>query len=118
MEASEKITNYINGITDWRGHRLASLRKLINEAAPEAKETWKWNCPIWEQNGLLCGISAFKGHVKLNFLQGAFLKDPKGLFNSGLDSKMHRSINFNENDPVDEGEIKSLVRDAVKHNGN
>src|SRR5690606_34334944 len=115
MKPSEKITEYIKVINDWRGERLMRLRKLVNEAAPEAKEAWKWNCPIWEQNGLLCGISAFKSHVKLNFLQGASLEDPKGLFNSGLDSKSHRSINFTENDAIDEPYIKSLVRAAVAY---
>lgn len=117
MNSSEKITQYINGINDWRGERLFQLRKLINEAAPETTEVWKWICPIWERNGLICGISAFKSHVKLNFLQGASLEDPQGLFNSGLDSKSHRSINFAENDAIDEPAIKSLVRAAVAQNG-
>ncbi len=34
MNASERITNHINELADWRGKMLARLRKLIIEAAP------------------------------------------------------------------------------------
>jgi len=113
---SQLISNQIAELADWRGETLARLRKLIHEAAPEIKEEWKWGTAVWSQNGLICSVGAFKDHVKLNFFEGASLKDPKGLFNSGLDAKATRAIDFNEGDDIDESALKALVRAAVVHN--
>ena len=60
MNPSEQITNYIAGITDWRGQRLAGLRKLVLEADSGLTEEWKWSVPVWSHKGMVCGISAFK----------------------------------------------------------
>ena len=114
--ASTTITKYISGTKDWRGKRLGQLRKLIGAAAPELKEDWKWGVPVWTHNGLVCSVGAFKDYVKLNFFLGARLKDPKGLFNNGLESKAMRAIDFREGDKLDEPAIKALVRAAVALN--
>jgi hypothetical protein len=116
MNASEQIDQYISGVNDWRGDLLDRLRKLVHEAAPEAVEEWKWNSPVWSHNGPVCSASAFKKHVGLNFFQGASLEDPNGLFNSGLESKKSRSINFLEGDTVNEVALKELIRTAVDRN--
>ena len=50
--------------------------------------------------------------MKINFFKGASLKDPKGLFNAGLDAKAMRSIDFHQGDRIDAGAIASLVRAA------
>jgi hypothetical protein len=65
---------------------------------------------------LVCAISGFKDHVKFNFFKGAYLPDRKGLFNSGLDSKEHRSINFAEDDKLDKSALKELIKAAVSYN--
>ena len=116
MSPSEQITQKIASYTDWRGPVLARLRKLIQEANPKLKEEWKWSSPVWSSDGLVCSIGAFKDHVKINFFQGAALKDPKGLFNAGLDAKATRAIDIREGDKIDEAAIKGLVKAAVKHN--
>jgi len=33
-EAAEQITNYLSGLSDWRGKLLARLRKVIRDASP------------------------------------------------------------------------------------
>jgi hypothetical protein len=71
---------------------------------------------VWSQNGLVCSTGTFKDHVKLNFFGGASLKDPKGLFNSGLDAKATRAIDFYEGDDIDEAALKNLIRAGVVHN--
>ena len=116
MTPSQLISNQVAELADWRGEMLARLNKLILEAAPDITEEWKWGTAVWSQNGLVCSAGAFKDHVKLNFFEGASLKDPKGLFNSGLDAKATRAIDFNEGDDIDESALKALVRAAVVHN--
>jgi hypothetical protein len=34
MTPSQRISEYIAEVTDWRGEMLARLRKLVHEAAP------------------------------------------------------------------------------------
>jgi hypothetical protein len=116
MTPSQRISEYIAEVTDWRGEMLARLRKLVHEAAPNVAEEWKWGSPVWSQNGILCSASAFKDHVKINFFKGASLEDPKGLFNAGLEAKATRAIDFIESDEIDESGLKDIIRAAVAFN--
>ncbi len=113
---SQLITNQIAELGDWRGRMLARLRKVILEADPNITEEWKWNTAVWTHEGLVCSAGAFKDHVKLNFFKGASLKDPKGMFNAGLDAKNTRAIDFSEGDSLDASALKDLIRAAVAHN--
>ena len=116
LTASQHIDNHIKELADWRGKLLARLRKLILEAAPDLSEEWKWDTPVWSHKGNVLAAGAFKDHIKLNFFKGASLKDPKGLFNAGLDAKATRAIDFSEGDEIDESALKELVRAAVSYN--
>jgi hypothetical protein len=116
LKAAQLITNQIAELGDWRGRMLARLRKVILEADPHITEEWKWNTAVWTHEGLVCSAGAFKDHVKLNFFKGTSLKDPKGLFNAGLDAKSTRAIDFSEGDSIDTSALKNLIRAAVAHN--
>ena len=114
--ASQLITNQIAALGDWRGQMLARLRELILAAEPGITEEWKWGTGVWTNNGLVCAAGAFKDHVKLNFFKGASLKDPKGLFNAGLEAKATRAIDFHEGAKIDAPALKALIRAAVASN--
>jgi hypothetical protein len=114
--ASQQITNQIAELTDWRGKKLAHLRKLILDAAPGMTEDWKWGTAVWSHNGNVVAAGAFKDHLKINFFKGAALKDPKSLFNAGLDAKTSRAIDIDEGDIINEGDLKDLIRAAVALN--
>lgn len=116
LTPSQRITNQIAELTDWRGKMLARLRKLIHEAAPDITEEWKWDTAVWSQKGNVVAAGAFKDHLKLNFFKGASLEDSNGLFNAGLDAKATRAIDFNEGDDINESALKDLIRAAVAHN--
>lgn len=114
--ASQLITKQIAELSDWRGKMLAKLRKLILEADPDITEEWKWETAVWSHNGNVVAIGAFKDHVKVNFFKGASLKDPKHLFNAGLEAKATRAIDIHEGEKVNEAALKELIRAAVAHN--
>ncbi|MCC2631412.1 MAG: hypothetical protein K0S20_111 [Patescibacteria group bacterium] len=118
MNASEQISAYIAEISDWRGTMLSQLRDLINQAEPTPTEEWKWGVPVWTHQGLVCAISAFKNHVKINFFEGVNLPDPHHLINGGLDSKAHRSIDFKEGETINETALRELIQTAITHNIN
>ena len=117
MNASDQITKHIDDLRDWRGPLIARLRKLIRESAPAAIEEWKWNTPVWSQNGNLLAVGAFRDHVKINFFKGAALDDPHGLFNAGLEAKATRAIDIHEKDRLDTAALQKLIRAAVALNG-
>jgi hypothetical protein len=116
MTASERVTNHINELGDWRGKALARLRRLIHDAAPDLIEEWKWNTPLWSCNGNVVAVGAFQDHVKINFFKGASLDDPHRLFNAGLEAKASRAIDVHEDDRINEAALKDLVRAAVALN--
>ena len=116
MTPSQHIDNFIKELPDWRGKMIARFRKLVLKAAPELTEEWKWGVPVWSFNGNVVASGVFKDHVKLNFFKGASLKDPKKLFNSGLDAKATRAIDFAEDSKFDEDALRELVLEAVALN--
>lgn len=116
LTASQQVDNYIKGLTDWRGKLLARLRKLVLASASELTEEWKWDTPVWSFKGNVVAGGVFKDHIKLNFFKGASLKDPKKLFNAGLEAKTSRGIDFTENSKIDEAALKDLIREAVALN--
>ena len=115
-KASKLIDKMIADLGDWRSKLLARLRRLILESAPDITEEWKWNTAVWTSNGMVCAGGAFKDHVKLNFFKGASLKDPKRLFNAGLDAKATRAIDFTEDYKINEPALKALIRETVAYN--
>jgi len=114
---SRLIDATIRELGDWRGKMLARLRALIRQADPDVVEEWKWSIPVWSHDGLICTGETYKQHVKLTFAKGASVKDPSGLFNSSLEGKVRRAIDFKEGDDVDEAAFKALIRAAVALNG-
>lgn len=116
VNATVQITNYIAGLTDWRGKTMTRLRKLILAASPDLSEEWKWDTPVFAAKGNVVAIGAFKDHLKLNFFKGASLPDPKRLFNAGLDAKATRGIDIHEGDKLNEVALTELIRAAVALN--
>ena len=113
---SQSIDHLIEDLGDWRGKRLARLRKLILEAGPDLTEDWKWETPVWACKGNVMACGVFKDHLKINFFKGASLPDPKKMFNAGLDAKATRAIDIFEDDIVNELNLKELIRAAVALN--
>lgn len=114
--ASALIDARIEELGDWRGEMLAKLRALIQKADPDVTEEWKWGGPVWSHDGLICTGETYKSAVKLTFAKGAFVKDPKGLFNSSLGGSTRRAIDFHEGAKVDATAFKALIRTAVAFN--
>src|SRR5215216_3230393 len=129
---SQQIDAIIKEPGDWRGKKLSQLRALIKKADPAVVEEVKWKkpskpsgVPVWSHDGIICVADtltlapparAGENAVWLTFPKGAQMKDPKKLFNTRLDSKTVRAIDFHEGDTVDETALKALILDAVRLN--
>ncbi|WP_308809774.1 DUF1801 domain-containing protein [Archangium lansingense] len=116
MSASERIDQRIASLDDWRGARLAEIRKLIHEVDPEVVEDWKWmGTPVWSHDGMYVLANPHKDKVKITFFHGARLPDPKKLFTAGEGGKW-RAIDLREGDKLDTTAFKALLRAAVAYN--
>lgn len=117
MSASERIDQRIASLGDWRGVRLAEIRKLIHEVDPGVVEDWKWmGTPVWSHNGMYVLANPHKDKVKITFFHGAQLPDPKKLFNGGREGGKWRAIDLREGDKLDTAALKALLRAAVDYN--
>src|ERR1700722_6535185 len=126
-QTMESISNLVDAriqaLDDWRGEMLAHIRAVIKQADPEVVEECKWvkpsnpwGVPVWSHEGMICTGETHKSVVKMTFAKGAFLDDPAGLFNSSLEGRLRRAIDFHEGDKVNEKALKALIRAAVALN--
>jgi hypothetical protein len=117
LSAAESITKKIEELADWRGEMLGRIRRLIHDADPEIQEEWKWRgTPVWSHDGDVCTGESYKQVVKLTFVRGASLPDPRKLFNASLDGNTRRAIDIREGEALDEVAFKELIRAAVTAN--
>jgi hypothetical protein len=122
QSASKLIDERIGELDGWRGRTLHRVREIIRDADPDVVEEWKWakatnpGVPVWSHDGDICTGEAYKSTVKLTFFKGAALNDPSGLFNSSLGGNVRRAIDIREDDEIDAGALKTLVREAVALN--
>ena len=121
--AAQQIDAILKKYDDWRGEMLSRLRALIKQADPALVEEVKWKkpsrpegVPVWSQDGILCFCDTLKNAVRLTFPKGAQMKDPQKLFNTRLDSKTVRAIDFHEGDTINEAPLKALILEAVELN--
>ena len=120
QSAAQQIDAILKKYDDWRGEMLSRLRALIKQADPALVEEVKWKkpsrpegVPVWSQDGILCFCDTLKNAVRLTFPKGARMKDPHKLFNTRLDSKTVRAIDFHEGDTINEAALQALMLEAV-----
>lgn len=121
--AAELIDQRIADLGDWRGDLLSRIRVAVRNADPDVIEEVKWRKPtnplgvaVWSDAGIVCTGETYKSKVKLTFAKGALLKDPGGIFNSSLDGKVRRAIDFHGTDELDVDALQTLVVEAVAFN--
>src|SRR6266513_3990717 len=121
--ASQQIDDIVRRTAGWRGERLSQLRALIRRSDRGVIEEVKWKkpsrpegVPVWSHDGIVCIGETLKNAVRLTFPKGARLKDPKGLFNTRLDSKSVRAIDFHEGDAINASALKALILEGARLN--
>ena len=109
--------------TDWRHDTLQRIRTLIEETDADVSEEAKWakpsnpaGVPTWSHDGIICTGEIYKNKVKVTFMHGASLDDPRGLFNASLDAGTRRAIDIVEGSKLDEPAFRALIRAAVDLN--
>ena len=93
---------------------IDELRKLVEEAAPEAASSIKWGMPFYSiGNGMMCAIGAHKAHVNL-ILSGppGTYQDPKGLLVG--DGKTGKHLKLTSLGDLPRAEVRGWLRTAAE----
>jgi hypothetical protein len=112
--AADTVEGALNRCTPAQRPILRSVRRLINEAVPQAEELLLYGTPTWFLEGRLCSLRARRGRVELDFARGAELVDPTGLLRDGDDQA--RCVRLEHRRDVHPRALKALVRQAVRLN--
>jgi hypothetical protein len=113
--AAKTVDEYIDGLGgDWRSETVASLRSVVDSAAPAAASTIKWAQPVWESNGPFAYVKAFRSSVNIGFWRGAQLEDRNGILEGDGDRMKH--LTLREGDAIPADELAGFVRQAVELN--
>jgi hypothetical protein len=92
---------------------LGDLRKLVEEAAPDATSSLKWGMPFYTVGGhMMCALAAFKGHVNL-ILSGPpdTFADPDGFLEG--DGKTGRHLKLRSREDLPRAEVRGWLRSAA-----
>jgi hypothetical protein len=112
--AAKTVDEYIAGLQGWQQEVVAAIRAIVQEAAPEAKESIKWAQPVYEVDGPFAYIKAHSGSVNFGFWRGVDLTDPGGLL-EGTGGKM-RHVKLAGMSDIRKRAFKDFVRQAIQLN--
>lgn len=123
LSVEQQITRIIDSQPNWKGELLQNLRATILSTSKEVSEDVKWKMPskplgspTWEVDGIICVADYLKNAVRLTFPKGAKISDPDKMFNSRLDSKTVRAIDFFEGDKLSKTSLKQLIKHGIAIN--
>ena len=118
MLPQEQINLYIAEQPEWQRKALVRLRQLIHAVDEDIEETWRWNSPHFDHDGIMIGLHAFKSCVSVWFHKGALLKDSHGLFKltEKDEERGIRKYKVFEGEAIHEKAFADLVKQAVKLN--
>ena len=96
MKANPEIDNFIQDLLfadEDKGGIAISLRKLVLEIAPSAKEDIKYGGLVFvSDERLFCGIFIRKKHISVEFDRGAEMQDPDNFLEGSGKNRRHLKI--------------------------
>ena len=93
---------------------LKHLRSLVHKACPTVEESLKWGMPCFSYKGILCGMSAFKGHCTFGFWKAALMRDEVLRENARREDSMGNLGRITRlADLPDDAQIIAWIREAM-----
>jgi hypothetical protein len=92
---------------------MKSLRRIVNEAAPQAVEFLEKNAAAYDSNGVFARIEPHESRVLIRFMKGGLLPSGEALESVHGDE---RAISLDDVSKIHQDVLKKLVREAVLHN--
>ena len=98
---------------------VLELRNIIAEVAADAVEVVRWGGLSYFHEGRggivsagLCQIGLHEGYIRLDFIHGAFLSDPKHLLEGHQKAKRFIKIRSYDDAPWDD--LKQLIEESSR----
>jgi hypothetical protein len=116
-ESRNKVDDYVATLEPAQAAIVATIRDLVREASPELREVFKWGQPVWELNGPVCYVKAYRASTNFGFWRGvevAERADPERLLTGDGVKMRHLKLARVNDIPVDH--LKRLIRTAVELN--
>jgi len=113
-EPHQDVTRFIESTAPQQREIMNSLRRLVNQVAPETVEQMKWGHPVYTLHGLLCYFSPAQEYVTFGFFNGSRLPDPENILQGNGKKLRHVKIYSKEEIPMKQ--IEQLLRAAVQLN--
>ena len=114
-----QIEIFLNRIPGDLRDIVFELRNLIASAAPDAVEVVRWGGLGYYHEGRgglvsagICQIGLERDHIRLAFIHGVFLPDPRGLLEGTRIAKRHVRIQSYDEAPWDD--LKKLIIAAAR----
>ena len=106
------VQAYIAAIPGWKRDVGRRLDAVIVRTIPGVRKAVKWNSPFYgvEGNGWFLNFHCFTNYVKVAFFRGASLRPlPPGASRQ----KEVRYVDIHEDDPIDEAQLSTWIRQAA-----
>lgn len=110
--ASSLIDAYIDNKEGFSKEICIVIRQLIHQSTDDVVEDWKWNLPVFNKNGMVCGFAAFKKHVALTFFKGVQMSDSHQLFWKDGTAQVLRTIKFKSITEIPENILIDYFKEA------
>lgn len=109
----KNIDEYIAVLPEEVKAIMETVRKVIHEAAPEAKETMSYQIPTFDLQGNLVHFAAFRNHI-------GFYPTPSGMEAFREELSVYKgskgSVQFPLDQPIPYGLITRIVKYRVQEN--
>jgi uncharacterized protein YdhG (YjbR/CyaY superfamily) len=108
------VDDYLAAAPDETRPMLEELRRLIREAAPEAREVISYRIPLYKHEGDLVAFAAARNHVGLYIITDALMEAHREELRPYGRSK--NTVRFPLREPLPAALITTLVRERVAEN--
>jgi hypothetical protein len=116
--SSEDVDRYVSAeLEPWQQEIVGSLRALVQETAPAARELITYGSPGWKgpSNKLMAIISPSRKHITFSFSRGAAFDDAHGLLEGS--GKVTRHVKIKDMAGVHEDAFRDYISQAAKLDG-
>ena len=107
-----RIDAYIARAQPFAKPILKHIRKAVHAGCRDVEETLKWNVPSFEYKGVMCGMAAFKEHIRFGFWKSQLL----GLSDTEGEGLAQHGLVKSIDDLPPEKELIALVHKAAQLN--
>ncbi len=118
MKKDARVDVFIEKAQPFAKPILTHLRKLVHIACPDVTETIKWNTPIFEYKGMLCGLGAFKQHCAFNIFKFKQMKEAALFEQKNMEAMGHLGKITSVADLPADNIVIAYLKEAMKLNEN